>query len=155
MNIKERASALPFRELRNLHLVRGFVPGILKSYFSMNRGTRRSSTEDTMNTVGFLTQQALSNNGSGVHHLVNGEKRPAGEMEECTFTQFNPQHLEIDEEHADLSDDDDDTQSPGAKKSKKTKGRVKIKMEFIENKLRRYTTFSKRKTGIMKKVRYK
>ena len=25
-------------------------------------------------------------------------------------------------------------------------------MEFIDNKLRRYTTFSKRKTGIMKKV---
>lgn len=40
-------------------------------------------------------------------------------------------------------------QSPTAKK---TKGRVKIKMEFIDNKLRRYTTFSKRKTGIMKKV---
>ena len=38
------------------------------------------------------------------------------------------------------------------KPGKKTKGRVKIKMEFIENKLRRYTTFSKRKTGIMKKV---
>lgn len=37
---------------------------------------------------------------------------------------------------------------------KKTKGRVKIKMEYIENKLRRYTTFSKRKTGIMKKVSY-
>ena len=40
-------------------------------------------------------------------------------------------------------------QTPGGKK---TKGRVKIKMEFIDNKLRRYTTFSKRKTGIMKKV---
>lgn len=44
----------------------------------------------------------------------------------------------------------------GAPKSlsngKKTKGRVKIKMEYIDNKLRRYTTFSKRKTGIMKKV---
>ena len=40
----------------------------------------------------------------------------------------------------------------GPKPGKKTKGRVKIKMEFIENKLRRYTTFSKRKTGIMKKV---
>lgn len=38
---------------------------------------------------------------------------------------------------------------------KKTKGRVKIKMEYIDNKLRRYTTFSKRKTGIMKKVRKK
>ena len=36
--------------------------------------------------------------------------------------------------------------------SKKTRGRVKIRMEFIQNKLRRYTTFSKRKTGIMKKV---
>lgn len=35
---------------------------------------------------------------------------------------------------------------------KKTRGRVKIEMKFISNKLRRYTTFSKRKTGIMKKV---
>lgn len=57
-----------------------------------------------------------------------------------------------------VSDVSEDTYSPlQAKKSppsngKKTKGRVKIKMEYIENKLRRYTTFSKRKTGIMKKV---
>lgn len=42
---------------------------------------------------------------------------------------------------------------PGAKPGKKTRGRVKIEMKFIGNKLRRYTTFSKRKTGIMKKVR--
>lgn len=43
--------------------------------------------------------------------------------------------------------------SPGSDSaSKKTRGRVKIKMEFIDNKLRRYTTFSKRKTGIMKKA---
>ncbi|XP_077381229.1 uncharacterized protein LOC144021087 isoform X3 [Festucalex cinctus] len=41
--------------------------------------------------------------------------------------------------------------APGAKAGKKTRGRVKIKMAFIDNKLRRYTTFSKRKTGIMKK----
>jgi serum response factor len=53
----------------------------------------------------------------------------------------------------------DDSYSPAPQKStpppngKKTKGRVKIKMEYIDNKLRRYTTFSKRKTGIMKKVR--
>lgn len=51
----------------------------------------------------------------------------------------------------------DDAYSQTQKKTpppngKKTKGRVKIKMEYIENKLRRYTTFSKRKTGIMKKV---
>ena len=47
-------------------------------------------------------------------------------------------------------DDDDDDPKPS---SKKTRGRVRIKMEYIQNKLRRYTTFSKRKSGIMKKVR--
>nr|CAA65544.1 serum response factor [Geodia cydonium] len=35
---------------------------------------------------------------------------------------------------------------------KKTRGRVKIQMEYIQNKLRRYTTFSKRKSGMMKKA---
>jgi len=53
-------------------------------------------------------------------------------------------------------DDDDDADSTGSpleqKPAKKTRGRVKIDMKFISNKLRRYTTFSKRKTGIMKKV---
>lgn len=41
------------------------------------------------------------------------------------------------------------------KPGKKTRGRVKIKMEFIKDKVRRFTTFSKRKTGIMKKVDFK
>ncbi|CAH0767654.1 unnamed protein product [Bemisia tabaci] len=56
------------------------------------------------------------------------------------------------------SDIVDESYSPSTQKGsppsngKKTKGRVKIKMEYIENKLRRYTTFSKRKTGIMKKA---
>lgn len=56
------------------------------------------------------------------------------------------------------SDVGDDGFSPSTQKGsppsngKKTKGRVKIKMEYIDNKLRRYTTFSKRKTGIMKKA---
>ncbi|KAG5888526.1 hypothetical protein JTB14_009578 [Gonioctena quinquepunctata] len=56
-----------------------------------------------------------------------------------------------------VNDINEDSYSMQSKKSppsngKKTKGRVKIKMEYIENKLRRYTTFSKRKTGIMKKA---
>merc|ERR1719431_637800 len=64
--------------------------------------------------------------------------------------------------HGHLGDHDDfppgigrGKQSPAntpVPQGKKTKGRVKIKMEFIDNKLRRYTTFSKRKTGIMKKA---
>ena len=41
---------------------------------------------------------------------------------------------------------------PEPRPGKKTRGRVKIKMEYIKNRVRRYTTFSKRKTGMMKKV---
>lgn len=48
----------------------------------------------------------------------------------------------------------DDDEAPKPKYGKKTRGRVKVKMQFITNKLRRYTTFSKRKTGIMKKVNF-
>ena len=59
----------------------------------------------------------------------------------------------VDEESDSDSGNSFQQQQAGQMKTgKKTKGRVKIKMEFIENKLRRYTTFSKRKTGIMKKV---
>lgn len=55
---------------------------------------------------------------------------------------------------ADSDDDGDGENSMLAEErpKKKTRGRVKIEMKFISNKLRRYTTFSKRKTGIMKKV---
>ncbi|KAL3874948.1 hypothetical protein ACJMK2_037897 [Sinanodonta woodiana] len=65
-----------------------------------------------------------------------------------TLEQVDPSTL-VDE---DDSDEDGKVLNTGLKPGKKTKGRVKIKMEFIENKLRRYTTFSKRKTGIMKKA---
>ena len=51
-------------------------------------------------------------------------------------------------EQSTVSDDGSKTQ----KKNKKTLGRVKIEMAYIDNKIRRYTTFSKRKTGIMKKA---
>ncbi len=45
-----------------------------------------------------------------------------------------------------------DASKPKPAPGKKTRGRVKIEMQYIQNKLRRYTTFSKRKSGIMKKV---
>ncbi|OAF65657.1 hypothetical protein A3Q56_06645 [Intoshia linei] len=38
------------------------------------------------------------------------------------------------------------------KNAKKTKGRLKVRMERITNKARRYTTFCKRKSGLMKKA---
>ena len=48
-----------------------------------------------------------------------------------------------------LEDSDDDAPRSGEKRS----GRRKIKIEYIEDKSRRHITFSKRKAGIMKKVR--
>jgi len=50
------------------------------------------------------------------------------------------------------SDEEDVKEELKPKPGKKTRGRVKIHMEYIPNKLRRYTTFSKRKSGMMKKV---
>ncbi|GJJ75008.1 pheromone receptor transcription factor [Entomortierella parvispora] len=49
-------------------------------------------------------------------------------------------------------DDDDDDDEDGAKGGNKRTGRRKIKIEYIEDKSRRHITFSKRKSGIMKKA---
>lgn len=73
-------------------------------------------------------------------------------------TQYLPHKRKMDEnERSSVSDNDDSVHSndekPKPAPGKKTRGRVKIQMEYIQNKLRRYTTFSKRKSGIMKKVR--
>jgi hypothetical protein len=51
----------------------------------------------------------------------------------------------------DGQDDDSDTVDVPEKRS----GRRKIKIEYINDKSRRHITFSKRKAGIMKKVRGK
>ena len=64
------------------------------------------------------------------------------------------EHLDSDDSGTtdDRSSQGSRSDTPTPKPGKKTRGRVKINMEFIDNKLRRYTTFSKRKSGIMKKV---
>ena len=80
-----------------------------------------------------------------------------------SMTHFSPSkmhEMENDDRSSSVSDTDDsyNVQLKGDKlgvkpaPGKKTRGRVKIQMEYIQNKLRRYTTFSKRKSGIMKKV---
>lgn len=83
-----------------------------------------------------------------------------------SMTHFSPSskmhEIENDDRSSSISDTDDSYHSVQLKgdskigikpaPGKKTRGRVKIQMEYIQNKLRRYTTFSKRKSGIMKKV---
>ncbi|KAG0264432.1 transcription factor of the MADS box [Mortierella polycephala] len=54
--------------------------------------------------------------------------------------------------HGDGDEDDEDEDEEEAPKSGKRAGRRKIKIEYIEDKSRRHITFSKRKSGIMKKA---
>lgn len=63
-----------------------------------------------------------------------------------TTTQAPPMLLEME----DPEDSDDD----GNGRSEKRAGRRKIRIEYIEDKSRRHITFSKRKAGIMKKVKF-
>lgn len=56
------------------------------------------------------------------------------------------QFQEMNMENASIEDSD-------SEKPSKRSGRRKIKIEYIEDKNRRHITFSKRKAGIMKKVR--
>jgi len=74
-----------------------------------------------------------------------------------TFSTNDPMHTNTAE--GDSESEGGDSDSPDKpvlkpKPGKKTRGRVKIKYEYIKNKDKRFTTFSKRKTGLMKKVLY-
>lgn len=103
-----------------------------------------------------------NNNNSGVVVVQRGIKRSSSDVcfdDGNGRQQIGQGQLGIVGDCVNDNIDDTYTNLGVPKKSppsngKKTKGRVKIKMEYIDNKLRRYTTFSKRKTGIMKKVLY-
>lgn len=87
---------------------------------------------------------------------INHQQSDPCELEPMVLGEMNSDNYS-NGHHDNYGSRDGSSTSGTSKKSlpangKKTKGRVKIKMEFIDNKLRRYTTFSKRKTGIMKKV---
>ncbi len=109
---------------------------------------------------------------------IDGKSETDNNQIQIIFDEFNGVGMYDDDDYDEYDDDDEDDSEYSSTKNefhtskstpqsltvkntdkkpknskKKTKGRVKIKMEFIQNKIRRYTTFSKRKTGIMKKVR--
>ncbi|XP_011302285.1 serum response factor homolog isoform X1 [Fopius arisanus] len=93
--------------------------------------------------TGVGVQRGLKRSSSDVCYDDNGRQLGQGQMMQGDCVPDN-----IDESFTNLGAPKKSPPSNG----KKTKGRVKIKMEYIDNKLRRYTTFSKRKTGIMKKA---
>lgn len=105
-------------------------------------------------TSGLSRSSVSMNNSCTSGALPRGIKRTSSEI--CYDQNMqNRSMLNVNDCGSDIMED---SYSPNHQKNsplsngKKTKGRVKIKMEYIDNKLRRYTTFSKRKTGIMKKA---
>lgn len=107
-------------------------------------------------TSGLCRSSVSSSNSCGGSGLQRGLKRGSAEMCYEAGLGGRSAMLAAGECNNDLIEDkyspNHHPKSSPLSNGKKTKGRVKIKMEYIDNKLRRYTTFSKRKTGIMKKV---
>jgi len=86
---------------------------------------------------------------AGAHHYQGMQQPHGGPSGVPTAADLSFQHEDGDE---DDGEEDDDAPAKGKGTDKKA-GRRKIKIEFINDKSRRHITFSKRKAGIMKKVR--
>lgn len=78
------------------------------------------------------------------HHDIEGKNLS---KQDLSNQSEELQKLSPDDDN--VGSDDDEKLEP---KKKEKKGRRKIKIEFIADKSRRHITFSKRKSGIMKKV---
>lgn len=124
-----------------------------------NESTSSNDTQNGLSSCALINGNTNGNNPSNNHHS-NHVSETSHYIDSGGGNQTNGYHHNTThgtKRKLDSSDASYHPNEPQSKKipppnGKKTKGRVKIKMEFIDNKLRRYTTFSKRKTGIMKKV---
>ncbi|XP_046389006.1 serum response factor homolog isoform X2 [Ischnura elegans] len=121
-----------------------------------NSGNSRPSTSLGVTRSGIATPVSCSGQG-GVQRSLKRSSSDA-EFDQNVVSAQQQSGMGLVGECVGTPDISDDAFSQSHQKKtpppngKKTKGRVKIKMEYIDNKLRRYTTFSKRKTGIMKKA---
>lgn len=107
--------------------------------------------DSTLGRFQFSLQNRSSTGAESGNDDVNRHEFSVGCKREADEAGLEPESIGISSDD-DASDKQETTKKTPPPNGKKTKGRVKIKMEFIDNKLRRYTTFSKRKTGIMKKA---
>ncbi|CAG0891698.1 unnamed protein product [Darwinula stevensoni] len=108
-------------------------------------GYKRTAEEAKLESPSYYSEQKP--------HMMESLGHERGQsMTNVGVCGMNAAHQQSDSQQTPSTSDGQSGQKSGPPNGKKTKGRVKIKMEFIDNKLRRYTTFSKRKTGIMKKA---
>jgi hypothetical protein len=84
--------------------------------------------------------------------MSDKEKRNAPQFSNMTAEQLEGESEEEDEEE--VVGGDKDKVKTKIKKKQGGSGRRRIDIKFIENKSRRQVTFSRRKRGLMKKVRF-
>ena len=129
------------------------------NYFQASSYSAQATSQSLTSTSENGYQKGLPEDAPPTFILQGGNSRPIQQFLVDETENVGKAYVD-GEVGTDEMDEDSETEqsnkignSTGKKTTaKKTRGRVKIKMEFIQNKLRRYTTFSKRKTGIMKKV---
>ena len=88
------------------------------------------------------------------HSKGNLGTKPGGGRDSSSGGGGDDEHLDkkFKQVHGDGDEDEDEDDDEEGVKGKARTGRRKIKIEYIEDKSRRHITFSKRKSGIMKKV---
>ena len=110
------------------------------------------ATRQQMAEIGMQQQHQLVASISNQNHHQNSHHHHSNPFNSSTSNHQQQQTAQITNNQNSMNNSSNNFKKELPANGKKTKGRVRIKMEFIHNKLRRYTTFSKRKTGIMKKV---
>lgn len=123
-----------------------------RKYIALSLEEERRSTRPRLNnhnsnasTAPSKPKPNNSSNNNPASQPVNNNS-PDQNVKEDPFKQVQGDELE------DGDDDDDDDDGVKRPVNAKRAGRRKIKIEYIQEKSRRHITFSKRKSGIMKKV---
>lgn len=100
-----------------------------------------------------LTEGIISDAFSQLHLMPPTETAP-NEMEASSSTEGHPSSAPLNQilGNGDGDDGTDSEDSPPPQKKRGGQGRKKIDIEYIGDKLRRHTAFSKRKAGISKKA---
>ena len=104
-----------------------------KKQFESRDPEENSNDEDEEDSDDYSEEESPNESSNSVNNIID----PAGSAEGPALVRSHNQELKIE--------------FVGVQPEKKG-GRRKINIEFIENKSRRHVTFSKRKSGLIKKV---
>jgi hypothetical protein len=140
-------------------------------FIFLDQGLKTSSTLDRVNSSDETNEGSSSSKNlprkrqrspqrAAAQSVTNNEaqnqritRRKRHQMEQSSSSQLQvPLQTQNFDESDSSAEEDNDVEEESPKPKRLRKGRRKIAIEFIEDKSRRHITFSKRKTGIMKKV---